>query len=157
MSIDTLPEQTSTPDSFTAAVRVFLTSGVHQVDDAIGAAERHIADLDTRQADLDARHAAATLELNIERVAADKHLAELVRSREQLLGIVGKDDSREQGEPSLPTHVCGCGRIAVVDPVLGPVHQGDGTHLPAMGACQMPPLGFLPAPGRPAGGEAPGA
>ncbi|WP_188197291.1 hypothetical protein [Nonomuraea sp. SYSU D8015] len=146
MSIDTLPEQTGTTDTYTPAVRNFLTQGLQQVDGAIAGAERHIADLD-------ARRIAVELELDKERAAAEKHLADLVRSRDQLLALVGKDESRESDEESRPTLVCHCARIAVVDPVLGPVHEVNGTHLPAMEACQMPPLGFLGVQGRAAGGE----
>ncbi|MEU7855179.1 hypothetical protein [Nonomuraea sp. NPDC049141] len=135
MSIDSLPEQTGS--TLTPAVRVFLTGGVHQADEAVGAAERHLAELDK------------------EKAAAEKHLEDMVRSRDQLLALVGTAESPEPGERSLPTQVCHCARIAVVDPVHGPVHEVNGTHLPALEACQMPPLGVLFGPGRVAGGESP--
>ncbi|TMR90531.1 hypothetical protein [Nonomuraea basaltis] len=149
MSIDTLPEQTGgTPDTptYTSAVRVYLTNGVRHAVEAVEAAERHLADIHTRRA-------AVELELDKERAAAEKHLEDMVRSRDQLLALVGKDEAREPGEQELPTHVCHCARIAVVDPVLGPVHEVNGTRLPAMEACKMPSLGFLGVPGRVAGGE----
>ncbi|MEW1845920.1 hypothetical protein AB0392_48900 [Nonomuraea angiospora] len=141
MSIDTLPEQTSqagTSDTYTPAVRNFLAQGIEQVDSAIAATERRIADL------------------GVETTTAKQQLADLILSREQLLALVGKDESRESGEQqSRPTQVCVCGRIAVVHEVLGPVHEEDGTHLPALEACQMPPLGVLAVPGRLAGAEGP--
>ncbi|TYB71172.1 hypothetical protein FXF51_01680 [Nonomuraea sp. PA05] len=149
MSIDALPEETGTPALYTPAVRNFLTQGLQQVNDAITGAERHLADLDTRR---EAVHA----EIAEQQAAAQRHLAGLHQSREQLLALVGKNESRDPGsEESRPTLVCSCARLAVLDPVHGAVHEVNGTRLPAMEACQMPPLGFLGLPGRVAGGEGP--
>lgn len=131
MSIDTLPEQTS--DAYTPDVCNYLAQGVRLVDQRIETEERHIIDLDEQK------------------VTAQQRLEELKLSRAQLLALVGKGGSREPGEQDLPTQVCRCGRIAVVLPVSGPVHEG--TQVAAMEACQMPPLGF-PEPGRAGGPEA---
>lgn len=133
MSIDTLPEQTS--DDYTPDVRNYLAHGVQLVDERIDAEQQRIIDLEQQK------------------VTAQQRLEELKLSRTQLLALVGKEHSREPGEQELPTQVCGCGRIAVIYPVLGPVHEVNGTHLPAMETCQMPPLGF-PESGRAGGPEA---
>jgi hypothetical protein len=149
MSIDTLPEETSTPAPYTPAVRSFLVQGLQQVNDAISGAERHLADLDTRRE-------VVHKEIDEQQAAAELHLAGLRQSRDQLLALVGKDEARDPGgEESRPTLVCSCARLAVVDPVHGAVHEVNGTRLPALDGCRMPPLGFLGMPSRVAGGEGP--
>ncbi|MGR6921214.1 hypothetical protein ACU635_43820 [[Actinomadura] parvosata] len=149
MSIDTLPEETGTPAAYTPAVRHFLAQGLQQVNNAIIGAERHLADLN-------ARREAVHREIDEQQAAAELHLATLCQSREQLLALVRKDESPEPSSgDARPTLVCSCARLAVVDPVHGPVHEVNGTRLPALEACQMPPLGFLGTPGRAAGGEGP--
>ncbi|SEU46391.1 hypothetical protein [Nonomuraea wenchangensis] len=155
MSIDSLPEADQTGQAsvsaMTPAVRTYLANGVQQVNDTIAGAKRHLDELGTRRVQLDAQKAAAELELDQETDAAREHLAALEASRAQLLALLG---NAEGSENELPTQVCFCGRIAVLDPVRGPVHVGDTTHLPAMEKCTMPPLGSLFTPGR-AGGEGP--
>ncbi|MEV0236781.1 hypothetical protein [Nonomuraea sp. NPDC050786] len=137
MSIDTLSEQPGTLDVTTPAVRSYLRQGVEQVDNSIAVAERHLTELDRRRADVDRQFAEA-------RADTEKHLAVLVASRAQLVAFLGGEEEMkaDTGEEP-PTFVCACGRIAVVDKVRGPVHDANGTHVPAGELCTMPILGNL--------------
>ncbi|MCF6467339.1 hypothetical protein FAF44_02780 [Nonomuraea sp. MG754425] len=154
MSIDTLADHTEQPrilDATTPAVRSYLQQGIEQVSGSITVAEQRLNELDRRRADVDRQFAEA-------RADTEKHLAGLMASRTQLVAFLGGEEQMKAVTDEPPTFVCPCGRIAVVDQARGPVHDANGTHVPAGEECRMPILGDVTGLlNRAAGEEGPAA